>query len=207
MTTETAVQPTREEKPMTKVRPSRYLKYLPTQYSTDDFLGRFLRIFESILDPIEEIVTSIDSYFDPVMAPPHVLPWLASWLSLVLDEEWPLEKRRHLISRAVELYQLRGTLRGLMEYLAIYSGVQPIIVEHYGGIRLGRNSQLGWNTVLGDGRQHSITVNLRVGPQEQIDLRKVKTIIEAEKPAHVAYALEIAEAVEDQESRAGGEPC
>jgi phage tail-like protein len=172
--------------------PSKYLKYLPAFYSEDEFLGRFLKIFESIITPIEQVIGQIDIYFDPKTTTEGLLPWLASWVDLVLDEGWPLEKRRQLIGSAVELYQLRGTRRGLSEYLRIYTGVEPVIIEHFGGISLSKESRLGWNTVLGDGLDHCFAVILELESTSAVDLQKVKAIIEAEKPAHVAYELQIA---------------
>ena len=169
--------------------PSNYLKYLPALFSEDEFLGRFLKIFESVIDPIEKLISQVYFYFDPKMAPEELLPWLASWVDLVLDEGWPLEKRRQLISSVVDLYRLRGTRQGLSEYLRIYTGVKPVIVEHFGGMALGERSQLGWNTVLGEREGHFITAILELEDPSAVDQQKVRAIIEAEKPAHVAYAL------------------
>jgi len=171
---------------------SSYLKYLPALYSEDEFMGRFLRIFESILEPIERIVGQIDIYLDPRMMPPEFLPWIASWLDLALDENWPEKKRRSLISSVVELYRWRGTHKGLREYLKIYTGVEPFITEHFGGIKLHSETRLGHNTFLGTTQGHSFTVTLQSEGNGQIDKRMehtVKTIIEAEKPAHTAYTL------------------
>ena len=196
MTTETAL----EEGTQTAGdhKPSSYLYYLPAIFSDDEFVGRFLNIFESIVTPIEGVIEQIHLYFDPKLAPARLLPWLASWVDLVLDESWPLEKRRELISSAVELYRLRATRRGLSEYLRIYTGVQPEITEHFGGMRLGQQSRLGWTTILGDGQDHCFTVTLRLDDPSAVDLQRVRAIIEAEKPAHVAYTLKIV-------SGAGGE--
>ena len=186
-----ATLPEQEETTTVREEPSRYLRYLPAIHSEDEFMGRFLKIFESILTPIELAINHMESYFEPRMAPAELLPWLASWVDLVLDEGWPLEKRRELIGSAVELYQLRGTRRGLSEYLRIYTGVEPTIVEHFGGIKLTDQSLLGLNTILGDGQDHSVSVILNVDDASAVDVEKVVAIVEAEKPAHVAYDLRI----------------
>ena len=180
---------------------SDYLKYLPAFYSQDEFMGRFLTIFENILTPIEQMVDHIELYLNPSMMPEDFLPWIASWLDLVLNENWPVEKRRRLVSSAVELYQWRGTRRGLREYLTVYTGVEPMITEHLGGVSLDGQARLGENTVLGEGRDHCFTVTLEVEDVLAIDLDRVKAIIEAEKPAHTAYILHV---VPKADSAAGG---
>ncbi len=65
---------------------SSYLEYLPAIYSQGDFMGRFLMIFESILGPMEGVIDNISHYFDAGTAPEELLPWLASWVNLALDE-------------------------------------------------------------------------------------------------------------------------
>ena len=158
---------------------SSYLKFLPAIYSNDDFLGRFLLIFESILGPIDRTVGNLHYYFDAQMAPPEMLPWLASWLGLALDERWPEEQRRALLLAAVELYQWRGTRRGLSEFLRLYTGFTPEITEH----------GVGRRGVTADA--FKFTVRLRVPDPSQVERAVVEAIIEAEKPAHTGYTLEI----------------
>lgn len=159
---------------------STYLKYLPPIYSADDFMGRFLLIFESILSPIERTVGNLHYYFDAQMTPPEALPWLASWLGLVLDERWPEEQRRTLILAAVELYQWRGTRRGLSEFLRLYTSLTPEIVEQGVGRRAATHADA-----------YRFTVRVRAPDPAQVDRAMVEAIIEAEKPAHTGYTLEI----------------
>ena len=128
---------------------SRYLDYLPAIYRDDDFMGRFLLIFESVLGPIESTVGNLPLYFDPRLAPEAVLPWLASWVGIALDPALPVARRRELVARAAELYRWRGTRRGLSEYLRICTGVVPEISEHIAGMRLDPETKLGDGTRLG----------------------------------------------------------
>jgi len=162
---------------------SSYLKYLPAIYSNDDFLGRFLLIFETILSPIDRTIDNLHYYFDAGMAPADVLPWLASWLGLVLDERWPEAQRRALLRAAVELYQWRGTRRGLSDFLQLYTGHTPEIIEP----GIGR-------VVVNEDEVFRFIVRLRVPDPAAIDRSVVEAIIDAEKPAHAGYALEILQA-------------
>ena len=170
---------------------SSYLSYLPAIYSQDGFIGRFLMIFERVLGPIESVVDNISYYFDPNCTPGELLPWLASWVNLVLDETWPEERRRQLVGSAVQLFQARGTRQGLREYCRLYTGVEPKITEDFGGIPLDGHALLGWNTLLGAGAQHTFTVTLVVPDQNEVNLEHLKAIIETEKPAHAGYTLRI----------------
>src|SRR5262249_50748414 len=96
-------------------------------------------------------------------APEEVLPWLASFLGLTLDERWPLLARRQLIDEIPKLWRSRGTVAGLSRYLELYLGLgrPPLIVEHFrlrglGGALLSNEaSTLFAGAVVGQ--------NLRVG--------------------------------------------
>ena len=134
---------------------------------------------------------NISYYFDPDTTPEELLPWLASWVNIVLDESWPVDRRRNLIKSAVQLYQWRGTRRGMTEYLSVYAGVEPEITEEFGGFPLGDNARLGFNTAIGSGTHNVFTVTLELDDPDSINRHHLKTIIESHKPAHTAYRLNI----------------
>ncbi|NJM06497.1 FHA domain-containing protein [Candidatus Gracilibacteria bacterium] len=157
-----------------------YLALLPPIYHDDPFLSRYLLIFKSILDPIERMIGQVDLYFDPRIAPEQLLPWLATWVDLVLNEKWPLERRRELIGYAATLYRWRGTRRGLSDYLRIYTGTRPRIVEP--------GQERNGEAKLSD---HTFAVYIEVADPAQLDRDLIERIIEAEKPAHAAYTLQI----------------
>lgn len=162
---------------------SNYMQYLPPGYQDDTFLGRFLLIFESVLDPLERMIDQIHLYFDPRFIPESLLPWLATWVDLVLNENWPADRRRELIRSATNLYRWRGTRRGMSEYIRIYTGVEPTIVEP------GDPGQRRATAVP----PHTFRVILEVPDTTGFDRHSLEAIIEAEKPAHTAYFLEIRE--------------
>jgi phage tail-like protein len=196
----------------------RYLNHLPALYQADELMGRFLMLFESFWGPIEEQIDNEALYFDPRMAPPEFLPWLASWLNLVLDEHLPEERQRRLIQSAVSLYRRRGSKQGLIDYLEIYTGEKADVTEHRAkDFRLGPEARLGPGIALGKGNQpHAFTVTLRLPPiaspagdengrarQEADRRRTIEAIIEAEKPAHTVYTLRIEAAPGDADAPAG----
>jgi len=181
-----------------------YLHYLPALYESDDLMSRFLMFFESFWNPLEGQIDHIWYYLDPLVAPVDLLPWLASWLNLVLDERWPEAKRRRLLHAAVRLYRRRGTRQGLQEYLEIYTERIPRIVEHRAqNFKLGSETALGQGVALGQQNQpHTFTIILtlpaiqhedpaEVQRQERARRRMIEEIIVTEKPAHAAYNLQL----------------
>ena len=126
-------------------RTSRYLEHLPAIYSEQPFLGRFLAPFEEVQAGFDALLSEIDRYFDPARTDAPFLTWLATWVALVLDDQWDEAKRRQLIAEAVELYRWRGTVRGLKRYLEIYTGRIPEIREWRwpAGLQVGVSSQVG----------------------------------------------------------------
>jgi phage tail-like protein len=112
------------------------LEFLPAIYQRSDISGRnflkdFLWVFQHIFNQTREKLNNIHHYFDPLETPSSFLPWLGSWVAMVLEEDWPEVKQRNLIKKAVELYHLRGTVRGIRIYLKIFTGVEPVIHENH----------------------------------------------------------------------------
>ena len=159
---------------------SSYLDYLPGIYSSNDFLSRYLLIFESILEPISRTIGNIPHYFDPALAPSDTLPWLGSWLGLLLDERWPDEKRRDLILAAADLYRWRGTRRGLEQFIQVYTGIKPEITEP-------TLSEISASRDLA----FRFTVRLHLPAGSDVDSELLEQIIDLEKPAFAAGTLEI----------------
>lgn len=190
---------------------TRLLNLLPAIYSQEPsrldrnapfeekpFFERFLRGFEDAQVPTNTLLARIAEYFDADGAPPDFLPWLGTWVSLVLDENWPELKRRRLIKEAVELYRWRGTRRGLLRYLEIYTGIVPEINDHpFQGMRLGPQTLLGVETLLGDVPNHTFVVTVAIPDPKSVNEQTVRDIIESQKPAHTAYALRIVERTGD----------
>lgn len=159
---------------------SKYLDYLPGIYQENDFLGRFLMIFESVFGPIERTVGNIHHYLDPDLAPPETLRWLASWLGIVLDERWPIERQRDLVRGATGLYVWRGTHRGLSTILRLATGSTPEIIE----------PSLA-DVATDPSRAFRFTVRLRIPPGEPIEREFIEALIDLEKPAWAGCDLEL----------------
>lgn len=163
------------------------------------FFERYLRGFEDAMEPTNEQLSQMALYFEADATPPDFLPWLGTWVALVLDENWPEMKRRRLIKEAVELYGWRGTRRGLARYLEIYTGVIPQINDQpFEGMRLGASTLLGQNTLLGDVPPHTFVITVALPDPQSVKEQIIRDIIESEKPAHTAYELRLVYRTDDE---------
>ena len=157
--------------------PCRLLNYLPDLYSEADdsgalFMDGFLRVFDSIWAPLERQINVLYAYCDPALTPSEFLPWLGTWVDLVLDENWHESRRRILIQRAAELYRRRGTASALRDYLEIYTGARPEICED-------------------DAKPFHFTVRFDTPLPASVSRERICRIIEQEKPAHTNYSLQL----------------
>jgi phage tail-like protein len=175
---------------------SRLLQYLPAIYrdDPDTFLGRFLLIFQSLLDPVEEQVGSTHHYLDPGLTPARFLPWLASWVGVTLEPGLSEATQREILHRAVELARWKGTRRGMSEELKLRTGGRALIVENFDGMRLGQDASLGLNTNLGVRRQGCVAVTLATSAGADLDQRRVDALVEELKPAHVGHVTRLVSA-------------
>lgn len=165
-----------------------YIRYLPAIYQRDPFLSSFLRIFEEVLSPIQEMVSTLPQRFDPGLAPSPMLEILATWVG----EQWraPLAEgpRRRVLKQAIVLHRWRGTKRGLRLALELATGRRPLITEYGRGMVLGTDSTLGLNTQLEDGTAAHVNVTFTC-TSEEVDRAVVNDIISRYSPGHVSYSI------------------
>jgi phage tail-like protein len=151
---------------------SSYLRNLPIIFQDEDFLARYLMIMESIWEPLEWRQNHLHMYVDPKTCPPGFLPWLASWLDPELDTKWPEERLRDLIARAMDLFRWRGTRYGLARMIELCTGFAPRISDD-------------------PSQAFCFRIQLEVPPSRGVDRRLLENLIQAQKPAHAGYVLEL----------------
>lgn len=178
-----------------------FCEFLPGIYRTAIYEGHthlrdFLWIIRHMFDSVAIKVNNIASMFDPYETPEKFLPWLASWIGFVLDEDWPEGKKRYLLRRAVDYYRIRGTVKGLKLFLSIFTGVEPEIIENawpFHGFQIGVHSTMDIDTIIFPqvNVSHCFIVDIPLEPEEVSEhtIIKIHDIIRAEKPAHTMYYL------------------
>lgn len=159
---------------------------LPALYHEDTFVQRFTDGLDSVAAPPISVLDNLPSYFDPVLAPEDFLPWLAGWVGIALDENWPLARRRALVARAGDLYRSRGTARGLRDQIELLTGSAPEIQESGGTV---------WSPTPGASPPGSavaeLVVRVREAPDRPVDRRRLESIVRDAKPAAVSHRLEV----------------
>jgi phage tail-like protein len=187
-----------------------YLEHLPAIYRRSDAVGRNLVrdlcfVFEHMFDSIDRNLTDGWRFYDPHVAPMEFLDWLSGWTAFTLDLDWPEEQKRALVKRAVDLYRIRGTKRGLTLFLKLFTGHEPEIHENewpFKGFRVeGEEAEAGARIALDSvvlppmDLAHCFVVKMPirfddVTPEMVI---RIHQIIQLEKPAHTHYYLQFAE--------------
>ncbi|HEV8319996.1 MAG TPA: phage tail protein [Myxococcota bacterium] len=177
-----------------------YIRYLPSiyqksQFLDSDFLREFLWIFQHVFGGIERRLDSLHDVFRAYDTDAQFLPWLASWVAMGLDDSWPEAKKRRLVKNAIELYKVRGTVRGVKLFVKIFTDVEPRIIENefpLRGFRVGSTSRIGVDVIIPPVRlRHCFVVEMPVSFKDTSNemVLKIHDIIRAERPAHTQYYL------------------
>ncbi len=195
-----------------------YLEHLPAIYRRSDAVGRNMVrdlcfVFEHMFDSVDTNLTDGWRFYDPHVAPPEFLQWLSHWTAFSIDLDWPEAQKRALVKRAVDLYRIRGTKRGLTLFLKLFTGHEPDIAENtwpFKGFRVeGEGAEEGARVGLDSvvlppvDLAHCFVVTMpikfeNVTPELVI---RIHQIIQLEKPAHTHYYLKFAEEEGDVELR------
>ncbi len=183
-----------------------YLEHLPAIYRRSDGAGRNLVrdlcfVFEHMFDSIADKTRNGWRYYDPHVAPPDFLQWLSHWTAFSVDLDWPEAQKRALVKRAVDLYRIRGTKRGLTLFLKLFTGHEPDIQENawpFKGFRVeGEGSEHGARIALDSvvlppvDTAHCFVVTMPIRFEDVTPelVIRIHQIIQLEKPAHTHYYL------------------
>jgi phage tail-like protein len=152
-------------------REALYLRFLPDLFRDNDFLGRYLKILETVWEPLEWRQDHLPMYFDPQTCPAEFLAWLGTWLDFRVEDGRPEGRMRQVLAAAMDLQRWRGTRYGLATLLELCVGVRP----HIGGTR----------------QPGVFRVKFVVGEGCEPDVAEITRLVETFKPAHAGYILEI----------------
>ncbi len=96
------------------------------------FFHRYLSVFSSIYNDINDEFEQIDSCLDLDIAPARLLPVYAKWLGLELGENMLKENiLRSLVKNAYSLNKMKGTLNALKLLAEIITEASAIVIDCY----------------------------------------------------------------------------
>jgi phage tail-like protein len=159
---------------------------LPAVYQEDPFAMRFTAGFDDVLAPVLATLDCLEAYIDPYLTPEDFLDWLAGWVGMTLDENWPLDRRRAVTAQAVRLFRKRGTATGMQEIIELFTA---------GEVQINETGGTAWSEQPGGDlpgeRSPRLSVRVWVDDPESISERTLDALVNMSKPAHVVHRVEI----------------
>ena len=154
------------------------LHQLPVAMAEDEFIGRFLSIFQDVADTVVGQIDNLPHAFDVTVAPPTMVRTLGRWIGLDwVDPSLPIALQRRIVREYFSLLRWRGTRRGMQQLLELISEA-PAVVEETGGIYAEGESPPGIGHVV-----------LRVASAGWATEPDLLRIVRAELPASVTFEL------------------
>jgi phage tail-like protein len=177
-----------------RLLPEIFQRTLPPDEDGDNLLRAYLSVMELLHAPSEQVLASLNAFFDPYLAPDRFVPYLAGWVDL--DQVWleepagyhadnlpafpaGLGSLRELIAAAAALSRWRGTRAGLRQFLETATGSTGFDIEEDVEDETG--------TII------PFHIRVRVPPAAHAHASLIRRIIGIEKPAYVTYELVMSE--------------
>lgn len=160
--------------------------YLPAIYQESDFSMRFTSAFDTVLAPIVLTLDCQDTYLDPDLSPEDILQWLGGWVGLLLDEDWPVARRRAMVRDIVGLYAERGTVAGVQRLVELYTGASVEVIE--GGGSVHSAVPLG---ALPGSEAAAFVVRVITPDPTAVDIARVEMLVAGSRPAHLPAVVEV----------------
>lgn len=171
-----------------------FLRFLPEIYQNEpenDFLKRYLSLFEAVYQDMDAKIRTSARQLDPQAASTEFLIWMARWAGISDVQFWPEEKLRTLLNGIVKKNLIRGT-KAYMEYMIeVFTGESPLFVE-YGEIEQYKDHPGVYRNLIRYYAHGPYEVNILIREQAVPSMQEqkaLKKIIENMKPAHIEVHL------------------
>jgi phage tail-like protein len=155
-----------------------FLKIFPEVYrEQDSFFGRYLSVFSSLYNDLQDRIDGADSLLDIDKAPAELLAVFASWFGIGTGGDFIDESRmRVFLKKAYRLIRKKGTRDAIEELVSIFVDEPFYIVEHaevFGGMDTASKHTL--TQIYGDD-PFSFTLLLQHRPDEKMQMRLTRLI-------------------------------
>lgn len=168
---------------------------LPALLQEDPFLQRFTAGLDEVLTPFFATLDGLAAYVDPALAPEDFLGWLAGWVGLELDPQWPVEVRRELLRSAAAVQDARGTAKGLADEVALLTGAAVQVLDP-GGVVCSATTGAALPPGGLPGTDGAVVVRVHDAPPELLDpdgeaRARLVRAVRAAVPAHLPVTVEV----------------
>ena len=154
---------------------------LPVGMVDDEFLVRFLSIFQTITDTVFHQIDTLPHMFDPTVAPDTQVRLMGQWVGVDwIDPSLDDELQRRTVLEYADMLPWRGTRRGMQQLLETISG-GPATVTDSGGVYHE-----------GEAPAAPPHVRLEVESTGWADDEDLVQIVKSELPATVTFELRVA---------------
>lgn len=165
------------------------IRYLPSIFQENDFLSRYLMIFQHLYNDISIKIDNINELFRPMHCPSDFLQILANWLGINVELLGSEESKRLFLQYAIPLFKLRGTILGLKIYVYILTGVVPEIIEDfvpYSRLDIMDNTNISSGIFNREGDASVFTVSFPVERSYFNDnlIKRLSLLLQQEKPVN-----------------------
>ncbi|MDR1292753.1 MAG: hypothetical protein LBJ91_05095 [Clostridiales Family XIII bacterium] len=160
-----------------------FLGTFPEVYREEgSFFHRYLSIFSSLYNDLQEKIDSVDALLDPDTAPAPLLPVYASWFGISLDGDLVDEARlRALLKKVPSLIRKKGTRESIEELVGVFVDAPFYIVERQTALKhANAENRRILERLYGDD-PFSFTLLIDQLPDEKLQLRLTR-LIEQFKP-------------------------
>jgi phage tail-like protein len=174
--------------------PSPFITRMPAVLQEDEFLQRWLTAFDASIAPVVSVLDNLEAYVRPGTTPPDFLDWLASWVDVELDEDWPVEQRRRVVADAAGLHRRAGRFDGVLETIRLVAGPDAAVeVSESGGTAWSATAH-GPLPGAPDGSVRVRIAGAGAGGDVDALRRRVDRAARRVVPAHIRIEIEITEA-------------
>ena len=165
----------------TRRRDDWLVQQLPVGMAEDEFLVRFLRIFQDVADTVLVQIDGLAHQFDPTVAPDQMVRQLGAWIGIDwIDPSLDVRLQRRIVTEYAQILQWRGTARGLRRLMELVSGA-PAVVRDSGGVH-----------AEGESPGSPPHVHIEVESSGWATEPDLLRIVRAELPASVTFSLVVA---------------
>lgn len=159
---------------------------LPALYQEDPLARDLTDAFDEVLAPAISTIDNLGAYLDPALTPDDFLDWLGGWVAALLDETWPIERRRAFVAQAADLHRRRGTVAGLVDHVRVFTDGEVEVMEGGGA---------AWSVTSGGAppgsARRSLHVRVTVARASDVDTARLDALVAAAKPAHLGHTVEV----------------